>query len=173
MTGRSVNLILACVLPLLTVSCGYNVGPTFPEEVRTVAVPMFKNETYRRDIEIQLTEAVQAEIKQRTHFVLAKEPNADTRLSGRIISINKRVLGETGFDDPRELQYSLAIKITWEDLRTGRILREEQINIDPDQVPLIGRSEFAPEIGQSRATAEQTTVKRLAQQVVDRMEFAW
>ena len=153
--------------------CGYNVGSTFPMEVRTVAVPTFKNETFRRGIELQLTEAVQNEIKLRTHFVLAKEGNADTKLTGRIVEERKRVLGETVQDDPRELQFSLSIKITWEDLRTGRLLREENIEIDPDQIPLIGHSEFAPEVGQSRATAEYDVVKRLAQQIVDKMEFAW
>jgi Lipopolysaccharide-assembly len=153
--------------------CGYVAGSFHSRDVRTVAVPVFENDSTRRGIELMLTEAVQDEIKSRTPYRIAKEPNADTKLRGRIVQIRKRPLGETRFDDPRELQYSLAVEVIWEDLRTGTVLAEQSIPINPAGLHLEANATFAPEVGQSQATATQQAVKGLAAQIVDRMEAPW
>ena len=102
-------------------------GNSFNRDIKTVAVPIFENDTNRRGIEFQLTEAVQNEITKRTSYRLAKGLEADTRLTGRIVGFRKDVLGETRYDDPRELQLSLMVKVTWEDLRTGQLLAQQEI----------------------------------------------
>jgi hypothetical protein len=153
--------------------CGYMVGSIYGPEVRTVEVPIFQNDTFRRGIEYQLTEAVQREIQSRTPYRLAKGPGTDTRLTGRIVDVRKDVLGETNFDDPRELQVSYAIRVTWEDLRSGRLLASEDVPIQTDALPLVGQAEFAPEVGQSLATATNDAVNRLAARIVNMMEVPW
>ncbi len=158
---------------LLTSGCGYMIGAPYQAEVRTVHVPTFTSDAFRRGIEYQLTEAVQKEIQQRTPFKIVKGPYADTRLKGHIVDVHKDVLGESAFDDPRELQLSLAVEVTWEDIRSGEILAQRQIAISPEMVHLLSQAEFAPEIGQSLATATQIAIDRLAQQVVDMMETPW
>ena len=92
--------------------CGYTVGNNFPRDIKTVSVPIFENQTNRRGIEFQLTEAVQKEITKRSHFKLARGMDADTRLTGKIVGFRKDVLGENAFDDPRELQVTLMVKVT-------------------------------------------------------------
>jgi len=153
--------------------CGYMVGAPFDPEIRTINVPVFKSDSQRRGFEIELTEAVQKEIQSRSHFRLAKGPNADTRLLGEIKSIRKDVLGETTFDDPRELQLTLTVDVTWEDMRNRRILAQRRIPVDSDLVTLQSHSSFAPEIGHSMATAKQAAIKQLARQIVDMMEMQW
>jgi hypothetical protein len=160
-------------LVLLLSGCGYMVGNAYGPEVRTIEVPIFQNDSFRRGIEYQLTEAVHKEIQSRTPFRLSKGPGTDTRLTGRIVDIRKDVLGETQFDDPRELQYSVFVRVTWEDLRTGRLLAEQEVPIDPQSIPLVGQAEFAPEIGQSLATATQEATDRLARQIVNMLETPW
>lgn len=165
--------VLAAAMLTLCSGCGYMVGNGFDPEIRTVSVPVFENDTYRRNIELQLTEAVQKEIQNRTPFRLAKDGESDTRLVGRIVSIRKDVLGETRYDDPRELQFTIMVNVTWEDLRNNRILAEEQVPISPDIISVTGQSEFAPEMGQSLATATQDGVNRLARKIVNMMETPW
>ncbi len=160
-------------LCLLPTGCGYIVGEGFGPEIRSVSVPIFQNRTYRRNIEYQLTEAIQKEIQNRTPYVLAKEGQADTRLVGEIVDVRKDVLGETKFDDPRELQLTIMVKVKWEDARTGQLLAEEESPLTPDAIPLIGQAEFAPEMGQSLATATQDSVNRLARKIVNMMETPW
>ena len=158
---------------LLLSGCGYVVGSGFPAEVRTIHVPTFESQSFRRGIEFQLTEAVQKEIQKRTHFRLAPKQWADTELTGRFVDARKDVLGETSLDDPRELRLSLHVEATWKDLRTGQILAQHQIPLDAATVQLVSQAEYAPEVGQSLATALQQSVDRLARRIVDMMETPW
>ena len=81
------------LLALLLAGCGYVVGSPFRPDVRSVAVPIFQNDTYRKGVEFQLTEAVQKEMQQRG-LQIAEEPYADTRLTGKIVEIQKQVAPE-------------------------------------------------------------------------------
>jgi len=155
------------------IGCGYQVGAPYQADIKSVHVPIFNTNSFRRGLEYQLTEAVQRRIQQRTPFRLAKGPNADTRLTGTISNLRKNVLGESAFDDARELQISLSITVTWEDLRSGQILKQQQVPIAPELVPLVATADFAPEIGQSLGTSTQQAVDRLAAQIVELMEMSW
>ena len=148
-------------------------GSDFRQDIKTVAVPIFENKTNRRGIEFQLTEAVQKEIMKRSKYRLAKGLEADTRLTGEIIGFRKDVLGETAQDDPRELQISLIVKVRWEDLRTGTLLAEQEMPLNPDQISMTAQAEFAPEIGQSLATALDDAMNTMARKIVNLMETPW
>jgi lipopolysaccharide assembly LptE-like protein len=166
-------VVLLTLIAITSLSgCGYMVGSANDPQIRTVEVPVFETNSYRRGIELQLTEAVQKQIQLRTPFRVVTD-GGDTRLTGRIMDVRKSVLGETQFDDPRELQINLALEVVWEDLRAGRVLSQEQIPLTPELSALRAQSEFAPEVGHSLATAMQQAVNRLARQVVDRMEAPW
>jgi hypothetical protein len=163
---------LACCVIALA-GCGYMVGNAHVTEIGSVHVPTFTNDTFRRGYELQLTEAVQKQIQLRTPYKLAKPPYADTRLIGRIVSIDKRVENQNRFDDPRELELAIAIEVRWEDARTGQILSMTEIPVDPQAAHLVSQTTFAPEAGQSLATATQQAVDQLARQIVGMMEAPW
>lgn len=172
--SHSINLSTAIAfLAFAVVGCGYSVGPMHDVSITSVEVPTFKNATFRRGIEQQLTEAVQKEIQTRTTIRLVRGPGAQTRLSGRIVSIGKQVLGETAFDDPRELQLGMEIEVQWDDLRNDSVLQKRSINLDAETVALFTQSEFAPEVGHSLATAVDSNIKQTARQIVDMMDAAW
>ncbi len=170
---RRGGLFATVAVCLWTAGCGYVVGGAYPPEVHTVAVPVFESEAFRRDIAYQLTEAVQREIQQRTPFRLVTADRADTQLIGKLVSVRKDVLTETRFDDPRELQLTLAVEVTWEDLRNRRILAQRRISVPHEFLQVSSQATFAPETGQSLATATQQAVDRLARQIVDMMEAPW
>lgn len=161
------------VSSLLLPGCGYMVGSVYQSDVRSVHVPIFESNAFRRGLEFQLTDAVQKEIQNQTHFRLAKNDNADSRLTGRIVRINKQVLGESAFDDPRELELAVAVEVTWEDLRSGQIIAQQRVPLENEQIQLLSTGSFAPEVGQSLATAEQQVVSRIARQIVEMMELPW
>lgn len=169
---RCVLAAVACWLLLSAGGCGYMVGNVRAPEIRTVHVPTFTSDSFRRGFELRLTEAVQEQVQLRG-YRLAKPPYADTRLVGRILSVDKRVENQNRFDDPRELELSLAIEVRWEDARTGQLLSMTEVPLDPQMVHLVSRASFAPEAGQSLATATQEAVDTLARQIVGMMEVPW
>lgn len=171
--SHGLRLFAPCLLSLALVGCGYTLGSPYPAEIRSVHVPTFTSVSNRRGLEYQLTEAVQKQIQQRSHFRLVKEGEADTRLTGVIVDANKHVLGQTENSDPRQLEINLQVRVTWEDVRTGEILRQQSIAITPESLQLAAQSEFAPEIGQSLSTGENDVINRLARNIVEMMEAPW
>ena len=166
--------ILAGVLGVPFISgCGYMLGPQSVPGVRTVHVPIFETDSFRRNLDYLLTEAVQQEIRTRSSYRLVDEVTADTILQGRIVDIRKDVLTETRFDDPRELQLLVGVRIAWVDRRNGRILQARVFPVSQDLAHHSSQVSFAPELGHSLATAQQKAVEHLAAQIVDVMEAPW
>lgn len=153
--------------------CGYTVGPAHDKQITTVEVPTFRNDTFRRGLEQMLTEAVQKEIQKRTLIRIVRGSEAQTRLTGRIVDVRKNILGETMFDDGRELQLSMFIEVTWEDLRTGQVITQQTVPLDSETVSLYTQTDFAPEVGHSLATAVHQSVQQTARRIVDMMDAPW
>lgn len=63
-------ILLALMLTTLS-GCGYSGKSLYPTSIRTVAVPIFANRTFRRQWEFRLTEAIDKNIESRTPFRLA------------------------------------------------------------------------------------------------------
>ncbi len=151
--------------------CGYSTRPMHPCDIQTVYVPMFETRVFRRGVEMQLTEAVIKELEQKTPYKVVRSENADTTLRGEIKTVRKRVLIQTPEDEPRELETALTIEVEWRDNRTGELLASGQAPGVPFLVR--GDSQYAPELGQTTATAIKETVDKLAVQVVAMMEEPW
>jgi hypothetical protein len=165
-------LVLALAFTMLH-GCGYTVGPAFDGEVQSVYVEIFSTNTFRRTLEIQLTEAIQRQVQTESPLILAKEHNADTKLTGRIVGAKKRALGQTGFDDARQIEADIRIQVSWEDLRTGELLKQQDVDLPTDMINLKTEGVFAPEVGQSLATAHQIAIEKMAREIVQMMEAPW
>lgn len=117
---------------------GYTTRPNYDESIKTVRVPIFKNLTFRRGLEFDLTRAVIAQIELKTPYKVV-QGDADTELTGTIISYNKNVINRNQLNEVREAETTLAVEIVWKDLRTGQILTQPQRPgvqpIIPPQVP--------------------------------------
>jgi hypothetical protein len=171
---------------------GYTSRPNYDLSIHTVHVPIFKNVTYRRGLEFDLTRALVREIEARTPYKVVSDPAcADTELTGTITNFTKMVLNVTPFNEIREAQTVLTVQVAWRDLRPGHYGEVlSQPKPPPTAVvpppppkgtplplppPTIVQSEagFVPELGQSLATAKQRNVDKVARQIVFMMEKPW
>jgi hypothetical protein len=128
----SPSFVLLAAFAFLLPSCswdgnftvlGYTTKPQYPFDIRTVYVPIFKNNTYRRGIEFDLTHAVVREIEAKTPYkVVSNCLGADTELSGTIVALNKNVINRNQLNEVREAETMLAVLVVWKDLRTQEIL---------------------------------------------------
>ena len=176
---RTISL-LARLLAVLFVSvlagcAGYQVGTTslYAPHIRTVYVPMFESESFRRNLGERLTEAVMKQIEDTTPYKVVSTPNADSTLRGRIAAESKRVVVENWYDDPRQLDVDLQVQVDWVDRNGSPIRPAQSIPLAPELVAVSGTAPLFPEIGQSVATAHQQAIQRIAQQVVGMMESPW
>ena len=84
--------------------CGYSVRAPYDVAIRTVYVPVFRSITFRRDVNLQLTELVIKEIERRTPFkVVGAAYAADTILDGTVNFADKNIVVENPFNFPRQL----------------------------------------------------------------------
>jgi outer membrane lipopolysaccharide assembly protein LptE/RlpB len=91
-TTLSSTVILAGILTsLLGVACGYHTAghaTAIPQDVHTIAIPAFVNQTHTYKIEQMLTAAVVREMVTRTnyHVVSRADDDADATLRGTVLS---------------------------------------------------------------------------------------
>lgn len=158
--------LLTLTLLLSAGSCGYSSKPLYLKSVRTVAVPIWGNKTFRRDWEFRLTEAIDKNIESRTPYKIAPLADADTVLAGTIVSINETVLTRRyGINLPQETQLTVVVSFTWKDQRNGRILVERaSFNRSSTEIP---------QIGERVADAEQLAIERTAAAIIDQLQTDW
>ena len=100
--------------------------------------------------------------------------DADSVLTCRIIKDTKRMIVQDWYNDPRQMQVVMQVRVTWVD-RRGNVLREsEPIIISPaTSTQVTATSILTAETGQSVATAHQLAITRAAEQIVGMMETPW
>lgn len=168
-------------LPLVALVCVFSGCATYQfgnrtlynPEIRTVHVPVIRNDTFRHQLGVQLTEALVKTIEERTPYKVVADPNADSTLTCRISNETKRVVAETANDDPRVLNATISVELTWTDRRGNLLLTNRFVPAGELSFYFIQDSDFIPEGGQSMVTAQHQAISRLADQIVYQMESRW
>ena len=175
MNAQRRPILLLGWLVLLAGCAGYQVGnwTLYPGHVRTVHVPMFESNSFRRNLGEQLTEAVIKEIEAKTPYKVVGTPDADSVLTGRITGETKRVVVENRFDDPRQVEVDLQVQIRWTDYRGNVIGQNDALPLPPEIALVSSSATLMPEVGRSVATAHQEAIQRVAEQIVAMMEAPW
>lgn len=187
-TTRSPAWRLACLSPLLLTltmagvisvtltGCSmyqYGARSMFRDDIRTIHVPIARNDTFRHDLGPRLTEAVIRQIELRTPYKVTGDPAADSTLRLRVIRERKSVLTESASDDPAALDAVVAIEVDWIDRRGGPLLRDQWSLETAGASVLTQGNRFVPEAGQSVQVALQEALEDLADRVVSQMELRW
>lgn len=180
--GRTISpfLFSLFICPLLFALCaflpacssdpaqGYSFKSLYAENVRTIAVPVFDNQSFSTGLEMELTEAIIKEIQRTTHWAVVTPTEADTTLSGSITGADMRRLtadSKTGLVE--ELTVELRVDFDWQDNRTGK--------------PLVSRRAFsaldtfvpAQGTGERIETAQHGAVQQLAHDIVAQLRTSW
>ncbi len=153
---------------------GYQVGnwSLYPSDIHTVYVPMFESATFRRGVAEWLTEAVVKEIESKTPYKVVSTPNADSVLTGRIVSETQSILIQNEYNDPREVQLQLLVNVQWVDRRSNQLMRGS-VPVPAELAQVQGTGMLVAEVGQSVATAEQQAIEKIAARIVGMMETPW
>jgi hypothetical protein len=171
----SVAWFATLCLATATGCLGYRIGTRtlYRNDIRTVHVPVIRSDSFRPELGVLLTEALQKEIEKRTPYKLSHGATADSILAVRLTSDSKRVVSETITDEPRLLETVMTVELSWTDRRNMPLI--ETRFLPPGEVTyyFADRTEFVPEAGQSISTSFQRAAERLANHIVDQMEARW
>lgn len=164
-------LTLSAVFSLALCGCGqlgdYSNESLFPQDISSVCVEMFNNQTFQRDIEYELTDAIAKRIEARSPYkIISSRDSADTVISGQITSIGASVLSsekETG--RALEKQVELIATVNWKNLKTGRLL------IDNESVS--ASASYSELQNQGFGYGAGLAANKLAEKIVELMEKKW
>ena len=121
---------------------------------------------FRRDLEFLLTEAVKKRINAQTPYRLAPRENADTILRGEVLEVRQAAFApDFRTRLPRDKQMTLAVRLQWQDQRTGRLLLDRPIQL--------AAGDYLPPAGESEPFAQQRVVARMAERIVARLYDDW
>lgn len=158
---RRLALLLLALLPLSAGGCGYTSGPLVRHGWRRVHVPIFQNETFYRDLEVELTAQVEKELASRPGISIAPLSDADIVLAGTITDFEQRVLSEDSANRVRESSAITHVRIEVRDARTGAVLHSYVVR---------DRAEFLAARGETLAGATTESFFDVARHVVDGLE---
>lgn len=160
-----VCIVLLLLFTISSVSCGYSSKSLLRSNVRSIYIPIFDNNTFRRGYEFDLTKAVRDQILLRTGLHVVDKDEADSILLGQIISVDENVLIEDRDDNIVESRVFVAIDIRWVDTRTGRTIVERKNIKRP--------TEFIVRRNETLTSSSNEAFVKVAQSIVDAMEEDW
>jgi hypothetical protein len=135
-------------------------------------VPVIQSSSFRRGLGEQLTEAVVKELETSTPYKVVGETDADSVLEISIDSDIKRIQAETSTDEPRNVEHSWQVHMSWRD-RRGNLITRSSLPLDDTVVGVVQAQAIIAEAGQSLTSAQQRIVQKLATQIVGQMEAGW
>lgn len=169
--GQNYSVVLwiaaAAVCFCLAGCGGYSNESLYPDEVGTVYVEMFENESFNRGAEYELTDALAKRIEAETPYkIVSNRDRADTVLSGHIVAVGESVLTverQTG----RALEKDVEMRavVSWKNLKTGKLL------IDNKTVDAM--ASYSEWQNQGTTYASSLAANKLARKIVELMEKEW
>jgi hypothetical protein len=146
---------------------GYSNEWLYPTNIETVYVEMFENETFRRGLEYELTDALAKRIEAETPYKIVSDRDvADSVISGKIVAIDDKVLSmERQTGRPLEKQADIAAKVNWKNLKTGQFFVEN--------VSVRGAMSYSAWLNQGFDYGSTVAVNRLAERIVEQMQTKW
>lgn len=146
---------------------GYSNESLFPQDVKTVCVEMFDNQSFRRGLEYQLTDALAKRIEADTPYkIVSNKDRADTIISGQITSIGESVITierETG--GVLEKETLVHAVVNWKNLKTGQLLINNK--------SVTASATYSEYQNQDFSYSSVLAANRLARKIVQLMEEEW
>jgi len=155
-------------------SCGYTQETQLPNDIKTIAVPSFKDEippesrfAYRQGLEIEVTNAVIDRFIFDGNLKVVDESKADAVLKGSVTKYEQEGVRFDDLESVEEYRLFLVVSFKLIDQRTDEVLIEES--------NFSGRAEFFTSRSPAnvRRSASSDAVTDLAKGLVDRIVEDW
>ena len=146
---------------------GYSNESMFPEDVRSVCLEMFDNQTFRRGVEYELSDALAKRIEADTPYkIVSDSDRADSVINGQIVSIGELALStDRDIGTVLEREVELRAVVNWKNLKTGQLMI--------DHVKVSASASYSAYQRQDFKYASALAANNLARKIVEQMERKW
>jgi len=134
--------------------------------LKTVAVPIFENETAEFGIKEEITDVIIARFTDDNTLKIADTRSADSIISGKIVQVEDRAGAYTRDERVEEIQVYVAVQVKFEDLKKRKTVWEGTIREVGTYVP--GDAEKG-----TREAAISEAIGKIADEVLNRTVTGW
>lgn len=164
-------LLCACVLCFGLCGCagmaGYSNESLYPDDISSVCLEMFDNQSFRRGVEFELSDALAKHIEVDTPYkIVSDSDRADSVISGQIVSIGEMALS-TDPDIGRILEKEVQLRavVNWKNLKTGQLM--------VDHLSVSASASYSTYQQQDFKYASSLAANNLARKIIELMERKW
>ncbi|MFN7952545.1 MAG: LptE family protein [bacterium] len=187
---------MGSLVPLLALvasvgACGYQfqgTGNALPSDVKTVAIPIFRNDSDLEGVELDFTEAlIQQFVRGRQVRIVDDVADANAVVKGLVRRVRVRAVSFSETDEALEAQMTVVLSVSLERARDGKVLwadngvsDKEEFAVTADAVvtrspEFIGRSSTFNNLDDIEITQEESAAaierlsRRMAKSIYSRM----
>ena len=169
--ARSVGFLVTLSVLLSMAGCGYKLGYVKPagyQQVRSIYIPTFKNDTLEPRSAVLITNAVIQQLQRDGTYGVGTADRADAVLEATIVDLKRRQARSARFNTLRtsELEFTLVVDYRFRSLRTNEILDEGTIEGETSRF-------LDPNFQLSERQALPIAAERLAENMVSRLSEGW
>jgi hypothetical protein len=164
-------VLCSCALCLGLCGCdgmaGYSNESLFPDDVSSVCLEMFDNQSFRRGIEYELSDALAKRIEVDTPYkIVSDSDRADTVMSGQIVSIGELALSiDPEIGTILEKEVEVRAVVNWKNLKTGQLMM--------DHLSVSASASYSTYQQKDFKYASTLAANNLARKIVELMERKW
>jgi len=148
-------------------TAGYSNESLFPRNIESVRLEMFDNQTFRRGVEYELSDALSKRIEADTPYkIVTNTDRADTVIGGQIVSIEELALStDRDIGTVLESEILLHAVVNWKNLKTGDLMI--------DHLTVSASASYSIYQSQDFKYASTLAANNLARKIVELMEGGW
>jgi len=153
------------ILLLLLGGCAYYSfsGNTLPSYIKTVAIPLFEDQTSEFGIKERLTDALISEFTRDNTLKISSQDEADSIIRGKILSVVDRAETYDAQEHAQSYRVYISVEVKFEDLRKHKVLWKQRMN-------QWGSYSLADE---SRQQGIEQAIKKLAEDILNKSVSGW
>ena len=171
-TNQRIFMPLCWLAPVFFISffsgcASYSNESMFSQDISSVCLEMFDNQTFWRGVEYELSDALAKRIEAQTPYkIISSKDRADTVISGQITSISESALStQREMGTVLETEVQLQAVVNWKNLKTGELLIDNQT--------VSAEATYSPYQNQDFSYASALAANNLARKIVELMEKGW
>lgn len=159
-------ILLLLALPALFACGPYSFSSSGNTGLKTVAVPIFNDQTAEFGVKEQLTNAVIAAFTRDNNLKIADRRTADAIVNGTLMRVSEQAGVYTKDEQVQEIRVTLAVQIKYEDVKKRKVLWEETLT-------QFGAYSPSDATSGDRESAIRQAVDKIAAEIINKSVSGW
>ncbi len=160
----------AALLLAAAAGCGYTVRSALPSHLKTLAIPVFGNNTVEFGLADDITQSLVNGFLSDGRLRIVQERDANAVLRGTVAAYKNQVFGYTSTERATQYEIVLTVQVTFRDLVKNRDLWKEDALTVRTTYNVVAVGSEPP---RTEPDGRREVIQKLSEQIVSRTVQGW